>query len=239
MALSNLNKLSENIEGRILDGFLDLQGTTVDDEVLGINGSNDVLYVEYDKTGAIRTSEPLEVDTDDDGTINASVAITGVNYNASEDRTEISLGSALSQAPPSGSLVRYTGDAWQPLGNLQDVNITFSPVTQDADVANRQKQIAADVEVTLVLQQTTLREFQAMNGLVTPRGSGHDLKLVDRLVARADVGTADGYTFENVLPRFEGEFDGSGEGSNFTIMFGGRVLIGQLASFDGTLTFDV
>ncbi|AUO79292.1 hypothetical protein [Salinibacter phage M31CR41-2] len=161
MSLSNLNKLSENIQGRILDGFIKI---------------------------------------------------------------------------PDGS----GGTEWQPMGHLQDVTISFSPVTQDADVANRQKQIAADVEVTLVMQQTTDVEFAAMADLATPSGSGHKIKLVDRLTAQADVAAADGYTFENVLPRFEGEFDGSGEGSNFTAMFGGRVLIGQIsAPFTGTLTFDV
>lgn len=128
---------------------------------------------------------------------------------------------------------------WRPMGHLQDVTISFSPVTQDPDVAQREKQIAADVEATLVMQQTSNEEFDALTTLVTPSGSGRVIRLVDRLTKQANVGTADGYTFENVLPRFEGEFDGSGEGSNFTVTFGGRVLIGQLTPFDGTLTFDV
>jgi len=132
------------------------------------------------------------------------------------------------------------GLEWQPMGHLSDVTINASPVTQDADVAGREKQLAADMEVSMVLQQTTDTEFAAMADLATPSGSGHKIKLVDRLVVKADVGTADGYTFENVFPRFEGEFDGSGEGSNFTAMFGGRVLIGQLTPpFAGTFTFDV
>lgn len=111
-----------------------------------------------------------------------------------------------------------------PMGHLQDITISYSPVTQDADVKGREKQIAMDVEVTLVMQQTAQGEFQALTELVQPTGQGRTIKLVDRLTAKADVPTTTGHEFVNVFPMFEGEFDGSGEGSSFTVTFGGRVL---------------
>jgi hypothetical protein len=52
-----------------------------------------------------------------------------------------------------------------------------------------------------------------------------------------NAGSASGYEFVNTFPRYEGEFDGSGEGSTFTVMFGGRVLPSELSD-PTTIKFD-
>ncbi|AUO79295.1 hypothetical protein [Salinibacter phage M31CR41-2] len=125
----------------------------------------------------------------------------------------------------------------QSLGILQDATVSFSPVTQDADVANRQKVIAVDVEVNLVMQQTTDNELSALKDVVSPTGKGHTLKLTKTPTAEGSAASANGYEFVNTFPRFEGEFDGSGEGSTFTVMFGGRVLPSELSD-PSTIKFD-
>jgi hypothetical protein len=125
----------------------------------------------------------------------------------------------------------------QSLGILQDVTISFSPVTQDDDVKGRGKVLAVDIEVSLVMQQTTDNEFAALKDVVSPTGKGHTLKLTKTPTNESSADGADGYEFVNTFPRFEGEFDGSGEGSTFTVMFGGRVLPGQLDD-PSTIKFD-
>jgi hypothetical protein len=125
----------------------------------------------------------------------------------------------------------------QSLGILQDVTISFSPVTQDDDVKGRGKVLAVDIEVSLVMQQTTDNEFAALKDVVSPTGKGHTLKLTKTPTKESSADGADGYEFVNTFPRFEGEFDGSGEGSTFTVMFGGRVLPGQLDD-PSTIRFD-
>jgi hypothetical protein len=69
------------------------------------------------------------------------------------------------------------GGTYESLGMLQDVTVNFSPVTQDDDTKGRGKMLAVDVEVSLVMQQTTNNEFGALADIATPTGKGHTLKL--------------------------------------------------------------
>ena len=236
MALSALGKFAENIQGRILDGWIDLDGVRIDDEAVAYDG-NLVVSVSGDKQAQIDANASFGVDTDGDGTVNETLTISSVAYDGGADQTDVTLASARS-GDPTGNRVRYTGTTWQPLGHLQDVTINYSAVTQDADVAGRQKQIGMDVEASAVMQQTTAEEFSAVSGLTNPQGIGHTIKFVDRLTEQADVSTADGFEFVGILPSFDGEFDGSGEGSMFTISFNGRVFLAQFDGYDGTLKFD-
>lgn len=129
------------------------------------------------------------------------------------------------------------GGTLQSLGALQDVTISFSPVTQDNDVKGRGKVLAVDVEVSLVMQQTTDEELSAVAEMAQPQGKGHTVKLTKTPTSEGSASGAPGYEFVNVFPRFEGEFDGSGEGSTFTVMLGGRVLPSELSD-PSTIKFD-
>jgi len=129
------------------------------------------------------------------------------------------------------------GGTYESLGMLQDVTVSFSPVTQDDDTKGRGKMLAVDVEVSLVMQQTTNNEFGALADIATPTGKGHTLKLTKSPTTEGNAGSASGYEFVNTFPRYEGEFDGSGEGSTFTVMFGGRVLPSELSD-PTTIKFD-
>jgi len=131
----------------------------------------------------------------------------------------------------------HDGSSYYSLGALQDVTVSFSPVTQDADVAGREKTLAVDIDVTVVMQQTAANEFSALTDLVTPTGKGVTMKLTKTPTTASSAGSTAGYEFQNTFPSFEGEFDGSGEGSSFTVSFGGRVFPSDLSD-PSTIKFD-
>ena len=123
------------------------------------------------------------------------------------------------------------------MGHLQDVTINLSAVTQDADTKGRQKQIAVDVEISLVMQQTTAEEFSAVSDAAQVSGKGTTIKCTSEPTSASNADSADGYEFVNVWPNVEGEFDGSGEGSMFTVSASGRVLVDEIAD-PSTFAFD-
>lgn len=128
---------------------------------------------------------------------------------------------------------------WYPMGIVEDVSIEFSPITQNADVAGREKQLAVEFSVSMVLQQTAQEELANLKEVVTPVGSGATVKICASKTAAADVDTADGFEFGNVFPRFSGEINGQAEGSSFTVEFGGKVMLEAFDSFSGTISVDV
>jgi hypothetical protein len=129
------------------------------------------------------------------------------------------------------------GGTMRSFGHLLDVSIDFSAVNQDADVAGRQKQIAVDVEASLVMEQTTNTEFDALADVAQPTGKGHVIKLTKEKVSASNASSTSGYKLQYVFPSFSGEFDGSGEGSNFTIQVEGRALIDDVRD-PSTIAFD-
>lgn len=133
---------------------------------------------------------------------------------------------------------RDGGSTYHSLGILQSVSVSFDPVTQEADVAGREKVIAVDVSVEVVMEQTADNEFGAVADLVQPTGKGDNVKLTKIPTAVADAGTADGYELINTFVAASGEINGNGEGSMFTVTAGGRVPVDEISD-PSTIKFDV
>jgi hypothetical protein len=242
VALASFGKEAGNIIARLMDGFIDLSGALLREDIVRMNdtdgdGNYEEAVLETDVTRQLKGGDDFDI-VDTDGVVQSNNTASSVSVNGS-DETVVVLGTAVSTDYSSGTyLGEFEGDTWQSLGHVQDVSPAFTPVTRDADVAGREKQVMVDVEATVVLEQTTGQAFEAVSEIVRPRGLGSTIKLTDQKTAYGNVGSADGLTFENVFPAFEGEFDGSGEGSTFTISIEGRVPIGQFTNFNGTLTLD-
>jgi hypothetical protein len=238
MAVADLQKAASRIKGRIMDGWVDLDGKPIQDEIVGVkdtdsDGNYEEVLLANDKTVQIDTASDLSVDTTGDGTLDTSVGISGATYDSANGQTVVTLSSAI-PSDPTGNLAEYTGSTYQSLGHLQDITISYDPVNKDAGVAGREKQIAIDAEVTLVLEQTGDEEFAALSDMLNLEGLGLTFKATEEKVLRSNVDTANGFKFNNAFPSISGEFDGSGEGSSFTISFGGRIKAGD---FGKTFTF--
>jgi hypothetical protein len=130
------------------------------------------------------------------------------------------------------------GGTYRSFGILQDVTITFDPVNQDADVAGREKQIAVDISFEIVMEQTADEEFGAVADLVQTSGKGDTVKLTKSKTDAGSAGSADGFEIQNIFLSVSGEFDGSGEGSMFTVTGEGRVVAEEIRD-PSTIQVDV
>lgn len=54
----------------------------------------------------------------------------------------------------AGGVFVDDGGSWRDMGIVKNVQISFSPVNTEADVAGRTKMLAADVTIEFVMQQT-------------------------------------------------------------------------------------
>jgi hypothetical protein len=145
-----------------------------------------------------------------------------------------------------GSVFVRDGSVWRDLGQVKDVNLEWEPVVTDADTAGRQKQLAADVTFTFVMQQTSDTEIANLTDIIAggALANGLRLKITNAIVAVAGAEAATGINLMNALPVISGKIDfNGGAESMLTVECKGRVSITQLTNLGKsvgsyTLTFD-
>lgn len=125
---------------------------------------------------------------------------------------------------------------YRDMGVIKDLTINLSSNSSDADVAGREKTLTITLEVQFVMQQTSANEFGAIQDITDPSGAGHTIVCTTQPhdTTAVDVSTKESFTFENVFPSVEGEINGSGEGSMFTVSFSGKVVPSDLAALPST-----
>jgi len=125
---------------------------------------------------------------------------------------------------------------YQSFGVVKNVEVSLSEVTADADVAQREKQLAVDIEVSFDMEQTGDLEFTAVKDIVNASGNGHTIKTTN---SPSSDGTGPGMEFQNVFPNVSGTVNGSGEGSMFSVSFKGRVVPSKLDALpNGSVAFN-
>ena len=83
-------------------------------------------------------------------------------------------------------------------------------------------------------------DFSAVNqdaDVAQPTGKGHVIKLTKEKVSASNASSTSGYELQYVFPSYSGEFDGSGEGSNFTVQVEGRAVVDDVRD-PSTIAFD-
>ena len=131
---------------------------------------------------------------------------------------------------------------WVSLGVCKNIQWTLEAVETEADSTGRIHQTSYNFEVQIVLMQTRYgTEFANLSLLQQPSTNGLTFKLTDRPNDGTTVATADGVSFENVVPRLSAEVDFNGAESMITLMFSGRVPLDEFDAFTttgGTVTID-
>jgi len=80
------------------------------------------------------------------------------------------------------------------------------------------------------MEQTASKEFGAIQDITDPPGEGHVIRCTEQPTTAANAGSASAFTFENVFPSVEGEIDGSGGDSMFSVSFSGKVVPSELSA---------
>jgi len=132
-------------------------------------------------------------------------------------------------------------ETYHHMGQVKNVEFTSTPVTSEQDTAGRQKQLASDIEITFVMQQTSDTELETMDELVSDFAA---VFLSTEFIDASEVQTGsdgNGYLFSNGLMSVENTINFSGEESMSTVTISGRVSREELASMgtDRTLRFGV
>lgn len=129
------------------------------------------------------------------------------------------------------------GTTYYHLGMIRDLKVKTTKVVTSPDTGGRKKQIANDVMVSAILQQTADAEIGALPDMV---GVELDYKITEVLTDAAGAGAAAGILFQNALAEVDLDLDFGGNEAGIAIEFSGRVSVATLANFNdsGTVAFD-
>jgi len=127
------------------------------------------------------------------------------------------------------AFVRPVGGSFAHMGQVKNLELTASPVQSEQDTAGRQKQLAHDVELSFVLQQTSDTEIGATDSLLDQEV---DIAFTTETgLSPGEVNAGENaYRFDAFLVSIEGEINFMGDESMLTATSAARCSVGEFAS---------